>query len=294
MGVTRIVAPPIDFDRRAGNRTALSSLSPFFRPWPALRVELRPSPPWNTHVPDFPPSDAQHCHQGSTPGGVGDQPGLAGRRQGAGGKQGRERLRHRGRQACGSGHRRRHPHGLPRPRHPRRGVGARARREGQRVPVDHRSAGRHHQLHPRLPRLRGVHRARVARRRAAGGGLRPEPQRPVLRLARPRRLPQRPPPARVQAPAPGRLADRHGFPVPQGRQLQALHEDVRGDLAAVRRPAPPGRRVAGSLLRRRGLVRRLLRDRAEPVGHRRRLADHHRGRWPDRQLQRRGRLPVPA
>ena len=48
---------------------------------------------------------------------------------------------------------------LPGPRHPGRGVGPRARREGQRLRLDHRSAGRHHQLHPRLPGLRGVDRA---------------------------------------------------------------------------------------------------------------------------------------
>ena len=155
---------------------------------------------------------------------------------------------------------------LPRPRHPGRGVGPRARRQAQRVRLDHRSAGRHHQLHPRLAGLRGVDRAGLPRPGAAGRRLRPDAQRPVLRLQGPRRLPQRPAPARVQAHAPGRCADRHRLPVPQGRQLQALHEDVRGGDAELRRPAPPRRRRAGPVLRGRRLVRRLLRDRPAAPG----------------------------
>ena len=94
---------------------------------------------------------------------------------------------------------------LPRPRHPGRGIGPHARREGQRLRLDHRSAGRHHQLHPRLPGLCGVDRAGLPRPGAAGRRLRPDAQRPVLRLQGPRRLPQRPPPARLQAHPPGRL-----------------------------------------------------------------------------------------
>ncbi len=110
----------------------------------------------------------------------------------------------------------------------------------------------------------------------------------------PRRLPERQAPARLQAHPPGRRADRHRLPVPQGRQLQALREDVRGGDAELRRPAPPRRRRARPVLRGRRLLRRLLRDRPEPLGRGRRLADDHRGRRPDRQLHRRGRLPVPA
>ena len=41
--------------------------------------------------------------------------------------------------------------------------GSDARRQGQRLRLDHRSARRHHQLHPRLADLRGVDRAGVPR-----------------------------------------------------------------------------------------------------------------------------------
>ena len=45
--------------------------------------------------------------------------------------------------------------------------GTRARRQGLRIRLDHRSAGRHHQLHPRLPGLLRQHRAGGARARSS-------------------------------------------------------------------------------------------------------------------------------
>ena len=217
------------------------------------------------------------------------RPGTAARRA-----QGAERFRQRGRPRCRAGDHRHPARRLPRPRHPGRGDRARARREGQRVPVDHRSAGRHDQLPARFPGLRGVDRARAPRRRAAGGGLRPDAQRPVHRLARARRLCQRPQAARQQANAAGRQPGRHRLPVPQGRQLRTLRQDVRAGHAVLRRAAPPGRGGSGPVLRRRRLVRRLLRDGAQPLGRGRRVADDHRGRRAGGQLHRRGRLPLPA
>ena len=60
-----------------------------------------------------------------------------------------QRLRQRSRPRGRSGHHRHHPQGLSRPRHPRRG---KRQPQRQRLPVDHRSAGRHHQLSARLSR----------------------------------------------------------------------------------------------------------------------------------------------
>ena len=51
----------------------------------------------------------------------------------------------------------------------------------------------------------------------------------------PRRLPQRQAPARLQAHAHGRRADRHRLSVPQGRQPRALPADVRDGDAELRR-----------------------------------------------------------
>ena len=70
--------------------------------------------------------------------------------------------------------------------------------------------------------------------------------------------------ARLQAAAPVRVAGRHGLSVPQGDNLEALHADLRGRDAALRRAAPAWCGGARPVLRRGGLLRRLLRDRPEP------------------------------
>jgi hypothetical protein len=144
-----------------------------------------------------------------------------------------------------TGHHRDPADRLPRPRHPGRGVGQRAWRQGFRLRLDHRPAGRHHQLHPRLSGLLRQHCAGRQGQDRAGRGLRPQPQRPVHRHQGPRRLPERAPHPREQAhPAQG-MPDLHRLPLPPGRQLQELPgHDGRRD-AAHRRPAPPRRRRAG-------------------------------------------------
>ena len=78
-----------------------------------------------------------------------------------------------------------------------------------RVPVDHRSAGRHHQLHPRPAELRGVDRADAARPGHAGVHLRSVAQRTIHRQPWRRHLPERPPRARLGPhPLPRRAAGR--------------------------------------------------------------------------------------
>ncbi len=105
---------------------------------------------------------------------------LRGRRRAC--RQGPERLRHRHRSQRRSGDHRDPAQGLPAPRLPRRGI----RRAGQqRHHVDHRPARRHHELHPRLPDVRGVdrvpgrepHRPRRHLRPDAPGALHREPRR---------------------------------------------------------------------------------------------------------------------
>ena len=151
--------------------------------------------------------------------------------------------------------------GLPRPRHPRRGVGLHPRQPHERIPLDHRSARRHHQLPARPADLCRVDRVGASQRGAAGGGVRPGAQRPVLLFAGPWRVPERPPAARQQAHRAWRCADRHRLPVPPRRRLRALHaDDAVGDAELCRR-SPPRRGRARPVLRGRRLVRRLLRDR---------------------------------
>ena len=154
------------------------------------RDALSPCPPHHpppaqglSHVASAPPH-AQHRHQGGTRSGVHHQPRRAGPGGAEGRQQGPERLRLRSRPDGRADHHRDAARGLPGPRHPGRRVGPHARCEGQRVRLDHRPARRHHQLHPRLPGLCGQHRAGAPQPGAAGGGLRPDAQRHVLRLAR--------------------------------------------------------------------------------------------------------------
>ena len=132
------------------------------------------------HVPVAAP-DAQYRRQGGACGRGDHQPCFARPRPAEDQQQEPERLRHRGRPRGRKSDHRDAARGLSRPRHPRRGVGPRSWREGQRVRVDHRSARRHHQFHPRLSGLCGIDRAGAPRPGAAGGRLRPDAQRPVHR-----------------------------------------------------------------------------------------------------------------
>ena len=75
----------------------------------------------------------------------------------------------------------------------------------------------------------------------AGGGLRPDAQRPLHAIARPRRVPERP--AHPRRRKRDRLADAligTGFPFRDGDDLEALHADVRRHdaehCAGLRRP----------------------------------------------------------
>ncbi len=89
--------------------------------------------------------------------------------------------------------------------------------------LGHRSARRHHQLLARIPAVRGVHRAAAQGRHHARRHLRPMPQRPVHRLTRPRRLPQRQATARFASREADRLAHRHRLPVSHVRASRRLH-----------------------------------------------------------------------
>jgi myo-inositol-1(or 4)-monophosphatase len=74
---------------------------------------------------------------------------------------------------------------------------------------------------------------------AAGGGLRPDAQRPVLRLARARRLPQRQAAARVQAHALSDALIGTGFPFRKGdnfKRYVKMFEEVMQSCAGLRRP----------------------------------------------------------
>ena len=104
-----------------------------------------------------------------------------------------------------------------------RSPAARAARKRQRLRLDHRSARRHDQLHPRLSGLRGVDRARLPR----PGRSRPSS---TTRRATTSSTPRKGRGAflndkRLRVSKRTRLADcadRHRLSVPQGRQLQAL------------------------------------------------------------------------
>lgn len=139
-------------------------------------------------------SHAQHCCQGCAPRRTDHQSCVPRSRPHRDPQEAAERLRHRSGQGRRRGDHRDAEDRLPRPRDPRGRIG----RIGERirVQVDHRSARRHHQLHPRLPVLLRVDRARAQGRRHAGRRLRSEPQRPVHGHPRPRRVPERPPHSR--------------------------------------------------------------------------------------------------
>ena len=97
--------------------------------------------------------------------------------------------------------------------------------------------------------------------------LRPEPQRPLYRFARPRCLPQRQAPARVPPRQADRRPRRHGLPVPHVRLPRCLRQHAQGLHDQDRRRAPSrlgrtrpgrgGRRASG----------RILGDRLGALGH---------------------------
>ena len=157
--------------------------------------------------------------------------------------------------------------------------------------MDRRSAGRHHQLPARPAAVRGFHRAGPQGIGDAGGGVRPGAKRPLHRLEGNRRLSQRPAHPREQAHAARGRPDRHRLPLlAHGARGRLPAHAARGD-AGHRGRAPSRRRVAGSLLRGGGLLRRLLGDRPLALGYRRRHAADHRGRRAGGGFPRRTRLP---
>ena len=218
---------------------------------------------------------AQHRHQGGTRGRGDHQPGLARPRPAEGQHQVAERLRHRGRpRRRGGDHRRRCSAPIPATASwPRNPAARTARRTASTSGSSIRLDGTTNFIHG-FPVYAVSIAPGVPRPGAAGGRLRPGAQRPVLRLARAAARSSTTsgcasPSARAW---PSALIGT-GFPFRKGddlkRYLQML-ELVMQSCAGVRRP---GAAALDLLLRRRRLVRRLLRDRPDALGHRRRLAD---------------------
>ena len=181
---------------------------------------------------------------------------------------------------------------LSRPRDSSRGRHGQRRQRRGRERLDHRPARRHDQLPARLSAVLRVDRARAPRPDRAGRDLRSRAQRPLHRLARTRRVPQRPPHPRLQAPAPARLPDRHRLSVPRRQLSRHLPRDDEGDDQADGRPAPARRRRARSRLCRRGFLRRVLGSRAQRLGRRGRQPARPGSGRPHRRPRRRRRIPA--
>ena len=79
--------------------------------------------------------------------------------------------------------------------------------------LDHRPAGRHHQLRPRAAALLGLDRPRDRGPRGGGRRLRPEPRRVLRRRAGGRAPSWGPPPRRLHHGPPGREPARHRLPL---------------------------------------------------------------------------------
>jgi len=173
--------------------------------------------------------------------------------------------------------------GLSRPRHPRRGE-RRSRR--QRLPVDHRSPGRHHQLPARLSPVFRLHRPAAPRRAGGCRGPRP-PARRDLQCAQGRRcLSQRAPYPRLQTQESARRPARHRHPLsrppfrgPVLRHDEGADQGYRGRAQAWFGSA--GLRLAG-----RRAHRRFLGTGTGAMGLRRR---HPAGARSGRQRHRPGR-----
>ena len=83
-----------------------------------------------------------------------------------------------------------------------------------------------------------------------------------------------------------------GFPFRRGDNFQRylkMFEEVMQSCAGLRRP---GAAALDLCYVAAGCYDGFFETGLQPLGRGRRLADHHRGRWPDRQLHRRGRLPA--
>ena len=189
------------------------------------------------------------------------------------------------------GHHRDPAQGLPNHGILAEGVEPQPTAPGLRVRLDHRSARRHHQLHPRPAHFcvsialayRGVVQQAVVYDPTATTSSTP-PKGAAPSWA------ERPPPARLQAHPHGRRPGRHRLPPGDNAKRYVKMFEGHG---AVHRPAPPGAAALDLCYVPPATTTPSSRP-AWPLGRRRRLADRDRSRWPDRQLHRRGRLPAPA
>ena len=220
-------------------------------------------------------SHAEHRRARRAPRRLDHQPRGARRRRARGAGEARERLRHPGRSRGRGGDHRDRAQGLSRPRLPRRGIGH--HRAGRGVPLDHRSARRHDQLHPRLS---AVLPCRSASSTAARSRTRWSTTRPGTSSSPPPR-------GAARSSTTGASASRSargcgdalvgtGFPFKEvgrldlyTRQLATIHADRR-------RRAPRGRRRARPRLRGVRPARRVLGARPLALGHGRRARSSSR------------------
>ncbi len=134
------------------------------------------------------PSHDQHRGEGGAPRRAHHQPGRGQPGRAHGAPQEPQRSGVGSRSRFRGGDHRHHPHGIPGARD-----SSRRKRRGRPVGLrlDHRPARRHHQLPARVSGVLRVDRHDAQGRAHPWRDLRPDPQRPVHRLARARRVPQR-------------------------------------------------------------------------------------------------------
>ncbi len=198
--------------RRAGQRMppGASGYNSAFRSFRSRRPARAPAVAGNNSGGSH-ASHAHHRGEGRAPCGQRDFPRRPRPRPAHRHREGAEGLRERDRPRRRARDRRHAARRLSGPRDPRRGRHRQGRQRRRRERLDHRPARRHHQLPARVPAVLRVDRARAEGTGDAGGDLRPGAQRPLHRDARPRRLSQRPPHARVEARASARLPHRYGL-----------------------------------------------------------------------------------
>ena len=188
------------------------------------------SPRHGTHSCRKPAPHAQHRHQGGPRRRRHHQPRRARRRPAEGQHQEAERLRHRSRPRR-RGSRSSRPCSRPTratASWPRSRAARTAPSDSDYVWIIDPLDGTTNFIHG-LPIYAVSIALALPRPGAAGRRLRPGAQRPVLRLQGPRRLPQRPAPARVSKRT--RLADAligTGFPFRKGDNFKRYLQDVRG------------------------------------------------------------------